>query len=238
MIKLGTQNISALRLGGQEIKKAYLGETLVLGAEKKPSRLPEGYTEVEYVHVDAQSGFDTGVQGVDYYGTQIMMDIEAETYSGSARQYIIYKASWLYVNTYYRLLFWRESETTLKDWHYPASAITRTASISNKRLTIGIDFKAGNFIVGDTMFPLTRTNTYTYPSEKNSIYLFSGTFTSQYESVPCKLYSAQIKHRGSTLTRDFVPCINPSGVVGLYDLVGAKFYGNAGTGTLTAGPAV
>lgn len=157
MIKLGTQNISALRLGGQEIKKAYLGETLVLGAEKKPSRLPEGYTEVEYVHVDSQSGFDTGVQGVDYYGTQIMMDIEAETYSGSARQYIIYKESWFYVNTYYRLLFWRESETALKDWHYTTSSITRTASISNKRLTIGIDFKAGNFIVGDTTFPLTRT---------------------------------------------------------------------------------
>ena len=62
MIKLGTQNISALRLGGQEIKKAYLGETLVLGVETKPSRLPEGYTEVEYIQSDGASWFDLGVK--------------------------------------------------------------------------------------------------------------------------------------------------------------------------------
>ena len=47
-----------------------------------------------------------------------------------------------------------------------------------------------------------------------------------------KLYSCQIYDNG-TPVRDFVPCINPSGDVGLYDLVGQQFYGNAGTGTFT-----
>ena len=33
--------------------------------------------------------------------------------------------------------------------------------------------------------------------------------------------------------RDFVPCINASGEIGLFDLVNRQFYGNAGTGTFT-----
>lgn len=47
-----------------------------------------------------------------------------------------------------------------------------------------------------------------------------------------KLYSLRIKN-ASTTVRDFIPCTNPSGVVGLYDLVGKQFYGNAGTGAFT-----
>lgn len=35
------------------------------------------------------------------------------------------------------------------------------------------------------------------------------------------------------LVRDLLPCINASGEVGLYDMVGKQFYGNAGTGVFT-----
>ena len=48
MLRLGEQNIKGLRLGDQKIKKAYLGESLVF-SEAKPSRLPEGYTELQYI---------------------------------------------------------------------------------------------------------------------------------------------------------------------------------------------
>lgn len=51
------------------------------------------------------------------------------------------------------------------------------------------------------------------------------------------LFFAQIYDNGQ-LVRDYVPCKNPSGEVGLYDQVGAQFYGNAGTGTFEAGPIV
>ena len=52
-----------------------------------------------------------------------------------------------------------------------------------------------------------------------------------------KLYSCQIYDNG-TLVRDFIPCQNASGAVGLWDAVNSVFYGNAGTGTFTAGPVV
>lgn len=73
----------------------------------------------------------------------------------------------------------------------------------------------------------------------SAIALFGPSSGSAVTSIKAKLYSAQIYNGASLpLIRDFVPCINPSGAVGLYDLVGAKFYGNAGTGVLSAGPAV
>lgn len=52
-----------------------------------------------------------------------------------------------------------------------------------------------------------------------------------------KLYACKVYDNG-ILARDFVPCKNASGAVGLYDTVGAKFYANAGTGTFTAGPEI
>ena len=52
-----------------------------------------------------------------------------------------------------------------------------------------------------------------------------------------RVYSCQIYDNG-TLVRDFIPCQNASGAVGLWDAVNSVFYGNAGTGTFTAGPVV
>lgn len=49
-----------------------------------------------------------------------------------------------------------------------------------------------------------------------------------------KVYYAQVYETG-TLVLDLLPCINPDGKVGLYDLVNGKFYGNAGTGDFIAG---
>ena len=49
-----------------------------------------------------------------------------------------------------------------------------------------------------------------------------------------RMFSCQIYDNG-TLIRQFAPCIDPNGAVGLYDVVEGKFYGNAGTGTFVAG---
>ncbi len=49
-----------------------------------------------------------------------------------------------------------------------------------------------------------------------------------------KIYQLSI-YDNETLIRDYVPCINPNGTVGLYDLINAQFYGNAGAGAFIAG---
>ena len=64
-----------------------------------------------------------------------------------------------------------------------------------------------------------------------------GFFYSPIRSHAEKVYSCQIYDNG-VLARNFIPCKAPSGDLGLYDLSTAKFYGNAGTGTFTAGPEI
>ena len=49
---------------------------------------------------------------------------------------------------------------------------------------------------------------------------------------------AFVVYEAGALVRDFIPAQNAAGAVGLYDLVGAKFYANAGTGSFTAGDVV
>lgn len=52
-----------------------------------------------------------------------------------------------------------------------------------------------------------------------------------------KLWAAKIYDNG-TLVRDFIPCKNASGTIGLYDRKNGVFYSNKGSGTFTAGAEV
>ena len=57
-------------------------------------------------------------------------------------------------------------------------------------------------------------------------------------SITCgslRMYSCKIYDNG-TLIRDYVPCENASGVIGMYDVVNGVFYANVGTGTFTGKP--
>lgn len=56
-------------------------------------------------------------------------------------------------------------------------------------------------------------------------------------AVTAKLYGCTIKKAG-VLVRNFIPCKNSSGVIGLWDDVNSTFYQNAGSGTFTAGPEI
>lgn len=50
-----------------------------------------------------------------------------------------------------------------------------------------------------------------------------------------RIYSCQLYNNG-TLMRDFIPCVNPNGEVGMFDKVTGGFFGNSGTGSFVAGP--
>lgn len=62
----------------------------------------------------------------------------------------------------------------------------------------------------------------------------SGT-ASQFSSI--RLYAFQIYDNGN-MVRNYVPCTNGAGVVGMYDTVGEKFYGSATSTPFIAGPRV
>ena len=63
----------------------------------------------------------------------------------------------------------------------------------------------------------------------------SGGVVSQYYTG--RIYYLKIWQSG-ILFRDYIPCQTTSGGIGLWDDVNSVFYGNAGTGTFTAGPVI
>ena len=53
----------------------------------------------------------------------------------------------------------------------------------------------------------------------------------------CQIYTSGVTHSGYTyleMIRDFVPCINPDGIAGFYDVVQQRFYGSANNKAFTA----
>lgn len=85
---------------------------------------------------------------------------------------------------------------------------------------------------------LSATATYTTFSSPVSMYLFNNNNNGTAGTgASAKIYNYIIYDNGN-LVRNFVPCKNPDGVVGLYDSVNSQFYQNAGTGSFTAGPEV
>ena len=87
--------------------------------------------------------------------------------------------------------------------------------------------------------PLSEVATGTNSYSVNTLYLLAvhgGEYWFQKVSgntYHCKIYSTE-----GTLVRDYIPCQTTAGEVGLWDDVNSVFYGNAGTGTFTAGPVV
>lgn len=112
-------------------------------------------------------------------------------------------------------------------------------------------------VFSSTYTPLTATHTRAVAKLDKGVFTrdgatlatMTGSFQSSYnltifglnrsgsiaEMVPAKLYSCQVYDNG-TIVRDFIPCANASGEIGLWDNVGSKFYANAGTGSFVAGP--
>ena len=80
----------------------------------------------------------------------------------------------------------------------------------------------------------TITTTGNLDGGVNTMFIFAynnanGSGKSAKEFCTMQLYSFKISEEG-TPVRDYVPCINDKGEIGLYDLVGGKFYGNKGSG--------
>lgn len=234
MVKIGDAKIKSLYLGDAKIKKAFIGEDLIFG-ETKPSRLPEGYTEVEYIQFDNKTGFNTGLY-VTPSATTVVLDIKVETaYPSSEEQFASMLASEAGQSSFagYMLSFGRVSETRV----YCRAGDTRTVkyldvSITGQRVEVKFDGPNSRFSIAGENVSVSK---YNYKLYTQTFYI--GAPANNWQSMPYKLYSAKI-YDSSFLFRDFVPCINPGKTVGLYDLAKGAFYPNVLSGTVTAGPAV
>lgn len=193
-------------------------------AGPEPVALPDGYTQVEYIQSSGTQYIDTDFKPDQ--DTKIIVDAEITSEvlygsifgsrnSSSSGQFNLWPAS---------SQQWR--------YDYGTSAYLMVSASSTGRHIFTAD---GPDVSIDDQSQAYGQQTF---QTNNNLYLLTINLgSSTGEKCRGKLYSCQIYDNGA-LIRDFVPCKNPSGAAGLYDRIGNQFYGNAGSGSFTAGPEV
>ncbi len=207
--------------------------TLVGVFEEKISRLPAGYTEVEYVTMQHTSGVlsyvNTGINCVRT--TRCVLDIEF----GSPSKESLYFGTDNGRNSNNMVTYFKQSYTTTQlKYQIGASTSATSAAVGSTsgRHTIDIDNMTG-ILKFDSKSITMVSGGFTTLMPTNLPYRLCAT-----NYAATKWYSVEI-YKNGTLTRQMIPCKNSSGTAGFYDLVYKNFYTLTGTtGTITAGPAV
>lgn len=191
------------------------------GWKKSLSKLPSGYTEVEYLQGTGTQYIDTGF--TPNQDTRVVVDFKIQggtnevlfgaRTSSSADGICFYKRTTGYYASQYN--------DTISDTSV-VNDTNRHIVDTNKNIT----YLDGKTVLAHTAGTFTAPNTMTlFASNDNGTVKYYANAT---------IYSCQVYDNG-TLVRDFIPCINASGVTGLYDAENGAFYTNAGTGTFFAG---
>lgn len=197
---------------------------------KPTSRLPEGYTELEYIQTDEKCKINTGFV-VNGQTTKIVLDLEPIAVSDRGGYILTSLATKISSSKSAYFQFYATSSGIICYYACSSSATNSQLTLSTQRFIIDFDFPNKRVAIGDNEFTLA-TSSY---SNSN---LIIGNYGASYDrSVSFKLYSCKIYTSG-VLACDLVPCTSPDGKPGLYDLMENTFFENTDTGTLTPGPAV
>lgn len=189
--------------------------------------LPESYLKMNYVQSSGTQYIDTGVKPTTE--TRVVLELSNVIRKNSN---VLFGARDNGVSTSgnaYGALISSDSENLIRSDYFMSMV---TTSVDDLAARATIDKNRNIFSAYGTMVENAAS---THKTCQYPIYLFCynnvgvPNFYSSYKLYSCKIYD------GDTLVRDFVPCKNDLDVVGLYDLVGEKFYGNLGTGLFVAG---
>lgn len=199
------------------------------------SRLPSGYTQLEYIQSSGAQYINTGV--VPNGDSRIVMDCKPMDVSATfcffcARTEVNATDATanvaFYVDGVYRRDFYGESKSTSGAY----GAGNRLQLDANKNaVSFGADYSL-SFTASAKASPMPFILMASAVPGSTAM-----TFVNVSNYAKMRLYACQI-YDGETLVRNFISCKNSSGAIGLYDTVGAAFYANAGSGAFTAGPEI
>ena len=200
--------------------------------------LPRGYTQLEYIENTGSQYIDTGLPGTTklrrintrFYHTtnqasQILFGVHSyyffyREHDAARPNYGMYAGSGNYIQT----------SIPMAEGYVDGSIVFDPAGTASISITQALNNGTVNKQTKTDTFVDNWTKSYTH-------YLFGYNYdgSSVRYNFPCRMMSFQIIGEDGCL-RNFVPCKNSSGVAGMYDTVTKQFYGNAGSGTFTAGP--
>lgn len=194
--------------------------------------LPSGYIKLEYIESTGTQYINTGVSAPE----GMRVECQAEFTSLRSGLNMLF-GSHDAADPYYRNYL---AANSAGNWELGAYGVATFGAITTGR-KYSIDVCT---ISGDIFAKIDGMSYYIgdiAPSAKRSslsVYLFALHYAGGLLWASAKLYGAKIylNASGSNPTRDFIPCKNAFGVVGMWDDVNGQFYTNVGTGAFTAGP--
>ena len=186
------------------------------------SRLPSGYTELTYIQSSGTQYINTGLK--PNQNTRIVMHVNPISITSNAWAFGGRNAN----DNNGKGVFFSYSELLWNAVYYDSSGIKSFSGISSTA-DLNIDYDKNTCTINGVSVNFTAK---TFKSDFNITLLACNTGGTVAGHLSANLYSCQIYDNG-TLVRDFKPCINASGEVGLFDMVNRQFYGNAGTGVFT-----
>ena len=178
------------------------------------ANLPSEYTELEYIESTGTQWIDTGVSEQ----TVTNLEIDFETSNSTSTN------GFIFVNG--------TSQVGVRDARYGLSSPGRY-TITESKNNVSV------WVVKNETNGTTFTNMQYASSSTLALFnLMNATGTiGSYYCKDLKIYYFKA-YNGNTLVQHLVPAKNSSGVVGMYDTVGNRFYTNQGTGEFIAGPVV
>ena len=191
--------------------------------QKGKSRLPDGYTELEYIESTGTQYIDTGFKPNN--NTRVVMDADVTSNTTDWKALFSVRTN---STTGTFGIIWTSSQVYTP--YYGSLSSLKFTGIAQTGRRIYDQNKEKTTIGGQT---LSYTNT-AFQCSYNLYLLALCTAGTPNWHISAKLYSCKMYDNGK-LIRDYIPCKNPSNAVGLYDIANSVFYGNAGTGAFTAG---
>ncbi len=185
--------------------------------------LPGGYTELEYIQSSGTQYLDSGVtfEKTDTVEFEILWTVTPP----SSGTYVC--------GNYYM-------QVGMGTSGYGIYAASNTKAYGTKdRMRVTFASAQETLLVNDAQVFTHDWSGQNLSNVKLGILKLGMEGNAWYSSAPvsAKVYSCTIK-KGGALVRNFIPCKNAAGVIGLWDDVNSVFYQNAGSGVFTAGPEV
>lgn len=186
--------------------------------------LPSGYKRLEYIQSSGTQYVDTGFQ--PNQDTRVFCDA---VFVASSTAYWLFGArngtqdrtfGFLTYSNQYRSDYNTSSNEYLTGVQSGRFTVDKDGNVTKINGETAKTATAGTFQCTHNLYLLANNN--------------NGTVGGQCSAT---LYACQIYDNG-TIVRDYIPCQTTAGEVGLWDDVNSVFYGNAGTGTFTAGPVI
>ena len=193
-------------------------------SEPEDPWLPGGYTLKNYIQTTGTQYIDTGYKPSQ--NTRVIADMEIGSTNLGAKCLFGTRNSASATATLAYTIWSLNSGTTARS-DYFGSSVSKAFDFLGWR--IAIDKNKRVCQLDSTVI----SNAATTGQSTLNLYLFTvnnnGSVNTSY-NISAKLYSLQI-YENETLVRNYIPCVNPEGMIGLFDTVGLAFYGNSGTGT-------